>query len=867
MRRALAPRATLLAALAADVALAPLAACGDDGAATCSPGIPDTGDIDGHPEPLAAGPTEARAGRITAAAQLPATTHGLETWKVGDYVLANDRVALVIEDVGPSDLYDPWGGRPVGMAFVRGGAMVQPADFGEIFLLVGRATVVTESVTVVNDGTGGAVAVIRARGRLAQLPFLDPLLQAILGEDLGDIEAAIDYSLAPGADVVDVTMHLDSRRTTPTVVGAVLHGFMFTDRMRSVVPGVGYTDAIADATWVELVDDDGASFAYRAADGPLGGSIARSGFIGALNDPFTIEPCAVTTRAHARIVIGGPGLDGLVAARARVDGEALRTIEGSVSGVPSGITARVHATATEGGYLTRAPVDVNGNFRLRVPADGPVTLTAITSTGVVATTDVAPGGTTAAIALPALARLTVDRVVDDAGVIIPARVQVLPVAGGPPVTEIPASFGEATAPSGRHVVRFHDGAPMSIALVPGRYRLVVSRGPEYELFERELDLVAGSPVTLNPLLERVIDTAGVQCGDFHIHTLRSNDADDDATYKVQSAMADGVEILVRSDHEWVGDFQPLIEQHAWDRWAMGVGSIEMTSFELWGHMGVFPLAEDPAAVNHGAPAWQTFPSAEEPDAPLVTRGPVEVFDAVRARPERPTIIINHPQGSTNYFGYVGLDPTTGLVASPEYWDDEFALVEVFNDSGWRANRGGTIASWFALLNSGRRVFAVGSSDSHSVRGSPVGYPRTCIRLGTDDPQAIDGERIRDELVAGHATVSGGVYVRAAVGSAGPGDTATTGAVSMVEVSVQAASWIDVDTVDVVVDGEVADTFTITAEDADPQDPAVRWRRTVAVDVAAAGSWVVVAAHGDGELAPVHPGRAAFGVTNPIFLAR
>jgi hypothetical protein len=82
------------------------------------------------------------------AADLPPVPSGLVTWKAGDYVLANDRVALVIEDVGDSDLYDPWGGRPVGLARVAGGRLVEPANFGEVFLLTGRASLVTEDVSV-----------------------------------------------------------------------------------------------------------------------------------------------------------------------------------------------------------------------------------------------------------------------------------------------------------------------------------------------------------------------------------------------------------------------------------------------------------------------------------------------------------------------------------------------------------------------------------------------------------------------------------------------------------------------------------------------------------------------------------------------
>src|SRR5262249_14315525 len=147
----------------------------------------------------------------------------------------------------------------------------------------------------------------------------------------------------------------------------------------------------------------------------------------------------------------------------------------------------------------------------------------------------------------------------------------------------------------------------------GLYHVIVSRGPEYELYETDIDMSLGGPLVLAPVLEHVVDTTGVQCGDFHIHTIRSNDAEDIATYKVQSAMADGVEIMVRSDPEWVADFQPLIEDRGWERWVMGVGSVEMTSFELWGHMGVFPLVPDPTAVNNGAPTWQTFPSAASPD--------------------------------------------------------------------------------------------------------------------------------------------------------------------------------------------------------------------------------------------------------------
>src|ERR1041385_4555900 len=115
-------------------------ACGDD-STTCSLAPFASGDAHGHPDPLHASATEARAGRIHSA-DLPVVPSGLVTWKDGDFVLANDRVAIVIEDVGNSDLYDPGGGRPVGIARVAGGHLIEPANFGELFFLTGRSTIV-----------------------------------------------------------------------------------------------------------------------------------------------------------------------------------------------------------------------------------------------------------------------------------------------------------------------------------------------------------------------------------------------------------------------------------------------------------------------------------------------------------------------------------------------------------------------------------------------------------------------------------------------------------------------------------------------------------------------------------------------------
>lgn len=828
-----------------------------------------TGDPNGHPDPLGAGPTEARAGRIDAS-ELPPFDSGLQVWGSGEFILANDRIAVAIEDVGPSDLYDPWGGRITGMAQVRDHHLVEPGEFGEFFVLTGRSTVMTRSVTVMNDGSDGQPAVIRAEGMMAPLPFFEAITNGFFPDGLEDIQGAIDYTLAPGSDHVDIAMTFASPRNRDARLVATLHGFMYGPRMLPFIEQHGFDQTATTHTpWSGFADERHTSFIYEPLHAPdFAGIIAESGFNGRLADRRIIPACATTTFQHARITLGGPGADGALAARAAERGEAQRTISGVVHD-PDGAPAegvRVHALSSTGDWLTRSNITgSDGAYLLHVPADAAVTLEPVRiGNGPAEQTAVAAGTTTMDLTMPPTGFLHVVAT-NDLGDPLPVRVSVFALDGAVP--EPNGMYGEADIPDGRVAVDYAITGESTIRVPLGHYRVVASHGYEYELGEAMMTLDAhGQTVEATVALEHSVDTTNVMCGDFHIHTIRSNDSGDDATLKLRSAVADGLEIPVRSDHEYVADFQSIIEGLGMQHWAHGICSIEMTSMELWGHMGVFPLVEQPSEINAGAPLWQTYPTAADPTIPFRTMGPHEVFDLVRGRAEHPTIIINHPRGSTNYFGYVGYDDVTGMVNRTQDWDVDFDLVEVFNDADWQRDRAGTVADWLSLLDHGRRVFAVGSSDSHGITSSPVGYPRTCIDLGSDDPADVVPNTVRDQLAAGHASVSGGIYVTTTVGSARPGDSASVGSTgAMVHVHVEAASWVDVDAIDVVVDGQTVQTIAILPGDADPSHPATRFDQDVHVDVRTSGSYVIVAAYGDSTLEPVHRGRIPFGVTNPIFL--
>ena len=813
----------------------------------------DVGPPDGATSPLASvGPDAARAGRVSEA-DLPVDPEGLGTWRDGDLVLANDRVAILISDpASPCEVYDPYGGRIVGITRVEGGALVEPADYSVLMLGLGRFLIATDAVGVENDGSDGGPAVIRARGPLAPIRALADLLDGLLPDDFEGLPAALEYELAPGSDHVDVTLSVRAGdrgvRARLGIVQVFFQGF----RMPPWAPGDGFAERTDAPRYLAFADDRATSYAWMAPEGTLAPLFATGGIDLFTSTRVNLEPCEEARIPVGRLVIGGRGLPGVQAAVAALEGTATRAVRGLVveaDGTPAP-DARVHVTTGDGEHLTRVWPEADGSFEVEVE-ERAAQLWAYRE-GAALVGPIAIGATDARIEMSPSAILDVTVTDVDSGA-LPARVEVTPVDGSIPTP--PASFGEQVVGWGRTHVAYPTDGHAVLRVAPGSHRVRVTRGPEYELVERTVDVAAGATGAETVMLSHVVDTTGVMCADYHIHSHRSVDSADPGALKVAGLVADGLEIAIRSEHEWVSDYQPLIEELGLSRFAFGMAGLELTTF-TYGHFGVFPLVPDDRPSG-GAVVWYD-------------RLAPDVFDEVRSRPEAPALIINHPRAGgarQGYFAMAGYDPATGSLARPELWDDEFTVVEVFNDSDFERNRDGTVRDWFSLLNSGRRVFAVGSSDSHEIRTVPVGYPRTCLRLGVDEASELTADAIRAATVAGHAVVSGGIYLDViGPGGAGPGDEASgVGASAPFEVVVRAASWVDVDRLEVFVDGESVEVMPIVPDDADLIEPTIRARAAIDVDVSATGSWVVFYAGGTEELLTVR--QRPYAVSNPVFLTR
>lgn len=819
--------------------------------------VVEPGEATAHPEPFGSAAGEVRAGVLTADA-MPDDPSNLLNWQAGDLVLANDRIALVIASRLETDGYNPWGGEVSGLARVEGGLMVAPADYNEAIPGIGRSSVLASSVTILSDGSDGA-AIVRVIGFLRSIPFSD-FARALAPGEWDDVEVAVDYVLEPGADVVDVRYTFNNERASQMRFPPFLLIFQ-NDRMPGFAKDVGFGVSNGDVVeWIGYVDDQNTSYAVESAYGEVTLFIEVSGtmvFQGS-GAPNIIPACTQVTEDVIRYHVGGPGIDGLKAAIARTQGTAQRTISGTVTedggGPAEGV--RVHAELSDGSaYLTRSAVtDATGAYELNVPADASARLTAWRRGDAVVGPEAAFVGMDS-VDLAMGPRGMVHVVVDDvAGDPMPSRIQIIPEGELP---SVPSAFGEAGVPHGRMHIAFPINGDVTLPVPPGDHRVVVSRGFEYELgHDAVVTVTAGATTEVAATLDRVVDTTGVMCADFHIHTNRSPDSPDPGRFKLASALGDGVEIPCRSDHDWVWEFETELADMAMTDFAFGVTALELTSF-TWGHFGVFPATRnlDPTVWNDGAVSW-------------TGRQPPEVFEEVRAMTSEPAMIMNHPRATAagGYLSAVGYDPDTGTVRNPELWVDGFTLIETFNETSFDEGLESDVADWFSFLNHGERMFAVGSSDSHGVmQGAPVGYPRTCLELGMDEPAALRAggaeDLVRDTATSGAFTVSGGIYLTVeARGGVGPGGEVTgAGASEDLAVVVQAPSWVDVDVLEVWVDGVMVGDVDLSAA-----TDVVRYDDTLGVDIDPSGSWVILHAKGDIALDPVHPGRQPFAVSQPIF---
>jgi hypothetical protein len=377
----------------------------------------------------------------------------------------------------------------------------------------------------------------------------------------------------------------------------------------------------------------------------------------------------------------------------------------------------------------------------------------------------------------------------------------------------PETFGSGLAQANLVYLPYGFG---SIAIRPGRYEIFASRGPEYGIDRRVVEVTPGVRQRLDFEIERLLPTRDALSADFHIHSARSLDSSAAPGGRVVAFAAEGVEVMVSSDHDSVLDYGPVIEALDLGRFVTARVGSEVTTTagnpplfpESVGHLNGWPLRVQPLERKDGA-------IEDEFVAPNF------LFSRLR-RAGAEVIQYNHLRSGTRGLGGIGFfnnigcgrclndvdrtctedaecpdapepgrcgcvgyqpdrrldqppndvlldDDVTGTsgVANPDgYRNIDFDVMEVANGFNFE-NFLEVRQDWFSLLNqafgetrAGPVPFIPGTgvSDSHRNSLEPAGYFRTWVLGQGDVPGQLDPKRFDRHVKAGRMLASTGPWI-------------------------------------------------------------------------------------------------------------
>lgn len=783
------------------------------------------------------------AGRITQERDLLVGPHAVGG--MGDWYLANDKIQLVIDDVGNQNGVAPSGGTVVD--FVRRDA---PDDvlnqIYQVFMLSPGLPLIYDSIAA---ETTDASATIRVKGHVYVTGSDGTTLTQAVADTL---HAETAYTLLPGDATVHVTTSLTNTGKT-TVSGLATLSDIFVWGNRGLNPFEPYRGRGFTHLGLNIANPIGALGSYlyvgaRAEADPRisYGTVAPSlpnGLITGVNteqfsalgqSPFYAKPFgpgATLTYARRYLVGAERTIESIAEQALRIlNKEAPAVVPsfghlaGRLVGLPPGreaeVTAQLPADELGAKPINSTTVNSDGGFFLTLP---PGTYQLRISIGALPTQTVGPFVVTAGtitpladLAAPSFATLTFTVRCDSAT--LPIRLTLHGV-GGTPEPKLGPTYSGIVC---NNIAYSLDGTG-TIAVEPGTYDVYASRGLEYTLAHQTVTLTAGvtTPVAFD--LFHVVTTPGYLSGDFHVHSSASLDSSLDAISRVIAFAGEAVEVLVATDHDYLTDLGPTVHSLGLDAQIATMVGVETTGFvpvpntlpNTIGHNGSWPLTVSPTAPRHGAP----------PDEYIE---PAVLYERLRKLASgTPVVQLNHPRDGflsnvgMGYFANFKFNPRLPIPSTDDggtnsflrrtsldgHDNTSFDAMEVINGVGLAStfqaqqNRD----DWLALLKQGIVRTGMANSDSHASAFGPVGFPRTYVRYAAAGPSDFDAEAFDGALLKHQAVGTNGPYIALRTGDGlGPGDQVTlpgAGAITF-SIEVQAAPWIPVDEVRVLVNGEV-----------------------------------------------------------------
>lgn len=828
--------------------------------------------------------TGARVSQILSASELIGGPAAQGT--IGDYLIQNSYLRAIVQNApglepGPG----PFGGNLVDMDLVRPVGQPGQDNIGEMapFLNLALSARFT-TIRIVDDGATSGTAILEACGSDAVYDFVD--LNAVLDGVKGaawlvpyefneELNLTICSRYTLGAS--DKSVRIDTTFTNPAIAdlsipvgdlidsGGDVEAFMPNPTAESY-GGQTYTyggfgmQSFAPMDWLGFFGN-GVSYGYLpplATDGSVNSlQVSAAGIcLSVIGTTKVIKVLHGKDRYLTSLPIGvpvtitryltvAPNLSGVLDNIHSIRKTSVGTVSGTVlESTTNAPLANVRITALKNSDL-EAPVgqfltDTSGKFSGTLPAgnygliaaqgfdfmsDGRPQLQtpeSITVTAGKVTTHNMTMSRTGKISLDVLDGATQTR--------LPARVMFFGADSTPAIPALMDVKDDHFGTENLAKMVFLTSGTATIDIRPGTYDVVFDRGFEYDVQTiKGVVVTAGATATAKATLTRVIDTQGYLSGDLHVHGVNSPDSPVSFERRVASFAAEGVEVLVMTDHDAITDLNPTVDSLGLAPFMTSVVGEEITTFNT-GHMNVFPLLYDATAPSGGALVWTepdancvTYPSTSNVYNNLTVPQMLEVASRCLAAGSNMVRQINHPRGSfQGYFGRIGLD--LSLLGSPNEVSADpsifrmpdgadlfdaasFDVIEIAN--GGEIDKAATVMNdWFGFLNRGYRKAGSAVSDTHTEVIDPGGYSRTWVKTATDSPQVAHTDAAFPDAYAkslneGRVVAGLGAFVTAkatsgsATGNIGELMKVTSGSVSLA-VTVQSPEWSTWKRVDVFV---------------------------------------------------------------------
>jgi len=343
------------------------------------------------------------------------------------------------------------------------------------------------------------------------------------------------------------------------------------------------------------------------------------------------------------------------------------------------------------------------------------------------------------------------------------------------------------------------------ARVPaGIYDLIVTRGPEYRLARRKVDVRANETTTVSVPLDRYADlpAAGWYSGDSHVHLMR--DAPADLAIWGQMAAED---VHVANLLEMGNIEGTYFKQPAWDR----AGQFVRDGYAL------VPGQEDPRTGMRGHTIhWNLKQHVHFEKEAFFHYD--RVFERTRS------------QGALTGYAHLGelFNGRRGLAL-----DVPFGLVDFIE-----VLQGGRLNTdiWYSFLNLGYKVLPVGGADFPYFGPTLPGVERTYVKL--DAP--FSTEAWFEGFRRGHVYVTNGPFLQFTINGRGMGDELHVKRGTQLTIAAEAQMNPDVDRLDrleLVVLGDVESREPASGRDR------IRLQKTMTAN---RSMWIAVRAYGDRE---------------------